>query len=165
MITKTSARPIEILLVEDNEGDARLAGEALMEAKVRNNVSWVSDGAEAMRFLRREGRHASAPEPDVILLDLNLPGMDGREVLTEIKKNKDLHHIPVVVLSSSSDDEDVARSYDLHANCYITKPIDLDQFLKVVRAIEDFWFSIVKLPSVAETPRRLAATAVRPLRK
>jgi len=149
MSTKPSARPIEILLVEDNEGDARLAGEALMEAKVCNNVSWVKDGVEAMQFLRREVQYASAPEPDVILLDLNLPKMDGREVLAEIKNDKVLHHIPVVVLSSSTAEEDVMKSYDLHANCYITKPIDLDQFMKVVHAIESFWFSIVKLPSAA----------------
>ena len=140
-------RPIEILLVEDNEADARLAGEALMEAKVCNNVSWVRNGLDALRFLHREDEHAGAPEPDLILLDLNLPKMDGREVLVQVKSDSALRHIPVVVLSSSSAEEDIARSYDLRANCYITKPIDLGQFLKVVRAIESFWFSIVRLPT------------------
>ncbi len=138
--------PIEILLVEDNEGDARLAAEALAEAKVSNNVSWVLDGFEAIRFLRRQGEYSCAPEPDLILLDLNLPKKDGREVLAEIKQDESLRHIPVVVLTSSPAEEDVIRSYDLHANCFITKPIELAQFLKVVRAIEDFWFSVVRFP-------------------
>ncbi len=146
MNDESYVRAVEILLVEDNEGDARLAGEALMEARICNNVSWVVDGVEALRFLRREGRYANAPEPDVILLDLNLPRMSGREVLKAIKGDEALLHVPVVVLTSSRDEADVANCYDLHANCYITKPIDLEQFLEVVRTIEGFWFSIVKLP-------------------
>jgi len=137
---------VEILLVEDNEGDARLAIEALKDAKVRNRVSWVKDGVEALRFLHREGAHAKAPRPDVILLDLNLPRKDGREVLAEIKSDDGLRRIPVVILTVSQAEEDIIRSYNLHANCYITKPLDLDQFLRVVQAIEDFWLTIVKLP-------------------
>lgn len=138
--------PIEILLVEDNPGDARLALEALKEAKVRNNLHVVEDGLEATAFLYRQGKYRDARRPDLILLDLNLPGKDGREVLSEIKNDEDLKRIPVVILTVSKDDEDILRAYDLHANCYITKPIDLDQFLKVVKAIKDFWLTIVKLP-------------------
>ena len=140
------AKLIEILLVEDNEGDARLAIEALKDAKVKNNLSWVKDGVEALQFLRREGEHADAPHPDVILLDLNLPKKDGREVLAEIKEDDSLRRIPVVILTVSQAEEDIIRTYDLHANCFITKPLDLEQFMRVVRAIEDFWLSIVKLP-------------------
>ncbi len=142
-----TARPIEILLVEDNAGDARLAAEALREAKVRNNLRRVADGDEALRFLRRLGEHASAPRPDLILLDLNLPGRDGRQVLEEIKADDQLRRIPVVVLTTSQAEEDILRAYNLNANCYITKPVDLDQFMKVVKTIEDFWLTIVKLPS------------------
>jgi chemotaxis family two-component system response regulator Rcp1 len=138
--------PIEILLVEDSPGDADLAREALDGAKVRNNLHVVGDGEEAMAFLRRKGRHANAPRPGMVLLDLNLPKKDGREVLAEIKGDPDLKRIPVVVLTISKEEEDVLRSYDLHANCYITKPIDLAQFLKVVRSIEEFWLTIVRLP-------------------
>jgi chemotaxis family two-component system response regulator Rcp1 len=138
--------PIEILLVEDSPGDADLAREALEGAKVRNNLHVVGDGEEAMAFLRRQGKHASAPRPGVILLDLNLPKKDGREVLAEIKRDEDLKRIPVVVLTISKDEEDVLRSYNLHANCFITKPIDLGQFLKVVHSIEEFWLTIVRLP-------------------
>jgi len=141
------ARPIEILLVEDNAGDARLATEALREAKVHNNLYWVPDGEEALAFLRREGAHAQAARPDLILLDLNLPRKDGREVLQEIKADPGLRRIPVVVLTTSQAEEDILRAYNLNANCYISKPVDLDQFIKVVRSIEDFWLSIVKLPS------------------
>ena len=143
----SESKPIEILLVEDNSGDARLAREALRDAKVRNNLTWISDGAEALAFLRREGKYAAAPRPDLILLDLNLPRKDGREVLTEIKGDDKFKRIPVVVLTTSQAEEDVLRAYHLNANCYITKPVDLDQFLKVVKTIEDFWLTIVKLPS------------------
>ena len=139
-------RAIEILLVEDNEGDARLAIEALRDAKVRNNLSWVKDGMEALAYLRNEGEYADALRPDVILLDLNLPKKDGREVLAEVKEDESLRRIPVVVLTVSQAEEDIIRSYDLHANCFISKPIDLEQFMRVVQAVEDFWLTIVKLP-------------------
>ena len=140
------SKAIEILLVEDNAGDARLAREALRDAKVRNHLSWVSDGVAALAFLRREGPHADAPRPDLILLDLNLPRKDGREVLSEIKGDPKLKRIPVVILTTSQAEEDVLRAYHLNANCYISKPVDLDQFMKVVKTIEDFWLTIVKLP-------------------
>lgn len=139
--------PIEILLVEDNPGDARLTAEALRTTKVRNHLVVVDDGFEALAYLRREGAHAGATRPDLILLDLNLPGKDGREVLAEIKADPALRRIPVVVMTSSRAEEDVWRSYDLHANCYITKPIDLPQFIKVVQSIEDFWLTVVRLPA------------------
>ena len=145
-LSQPMGKPIEILLVEDNPGDSRLAQEALKDAKVRNNVSLVEDGIEAMAFLRKEGKYADALRPDVILLDLNLPKKDGREVLAEIKTDEDLKRIPVVILTVSKDEEDILKTYNLHANCYITKPIDLEQFIKVVRTIEDFWLTIVKLP-------------------
>jgi chemotaxis family two-component system response regulator Rcp1 len=138
---------IDILLVEDNEGDARLAQEALKDAKVANTLHWIEDGEQAMQFLRKEGKHANAPRPHVILLDLNLPKKDGREVLAEIKKDKSLRRIPVVILTASEAESDVIKTYDLHANCYITKPIGLDKFLTVVKAIEGFWLTIVKLPN------------------
>lgn len=141
-----NGRPIEILLVEDSLGDVRLTQEALREGKVHNRLSVVPDGVEALAFLRREGRHASAPRPDVILLDLNLPRKDGREVLAELKSDERLRRIPVVILTTSQDERDVLRAYDLHANCYITKPVDLDQFIAVVRSIETFWLTIVTLP-------------------
>jgi chemotaxis family two-component system response regulator Rcp1 len=140
-------RPAEMLLVEDNPGDARLAIEALKDAKVNNNLSWVQDGVEAMAFLRREGAYSDAPRPDVILLDLNLPKKDGREVLADVKADEDLRRIPVVILTVSGAEEDIVKTYNLHANCYIRKPIDLDQFIKVVKAIKDFWLSIVILPT------------------
>jgi CheY-like chemotaxis protein len=140
-------KPVEMLLVEDNPGDARLAIEALKDAKVHNNLSWVQDGVEAMAFLRREGEYSDAPRPDVILLDLNLPKKDGREVLADVKGDEDLRRIPVVILTVSSAEEDIVKTYNLHANCYIRKPIDLDQFIKVVKAIKDFWLSIVILPT------------------
>jgi two-component system, chemotaxis family, response regulator Rcp1 len=139
-------RPIEILLVEDNEGDVRLTLEALKEGKVSNNLSIARDGVEALQMLRREGKHAQLARPDLILLDLNLPRKDGREVLAEIKEDGDLRRIPVVVLTTSQAEEDVLRTYDLHANCYITKPVDLEQFLKVVKSIDDFWLEVVRLP-------------------
>ncbi len=139
-------RTIEILLVEDNPGDARLTLEALKEGKVMNNVTVMRDGVEALAYLRREGSYTDSLEPDLILLDLNLPKKDGREVLAEIKTDERLMKIPVVVLTTSAAEEDIARAYSGHANCYITKPIDLDQFLHVVQSIESFWLSLVKLP-------------------
>jgi two-component system response regulator len=140
-------RRIEILMVEDNPADVRLAMEALRDAKMDIDMNVVEDGFEAMAFLRREGKHAGAPHPDLILLDLNLPGKDGRQVLAEIKADIDLRHIPVVVLTTSKAEEDVLKAYDLQANCYITKPVDFDQFIKVVKSIEEFWLTIVKLPT------------------
>jgi|SRR5262245_35301471 len=140
-------KAIEILLIEDNAGDARLAKEALRDAKVRNNLSWVPDGVEAISFLRRQGRFEKAPRPDLILLDLNLPKKDGREVLSEIKSDDAFRRIPVVILTTSQAEEDILKAYHLNANCYISKPVDLDQFIKVVKTIEDFWLTIVKLPS------------------
>ena len=141
-----AAPPVEILLVEDNPGDVRLTKEALKEGKVYNNLHWAKDGVEALEFLKREGKHANAPRPDIILLDLNLPKKDGREVLAVIKRDAELKQIPVVVLTTSKAEEDVLKSYELHANCYVTKPVDLDQFIHVVRSIEDFWLTIVALP-------------------
>jgi two-component system, chemotaxis family, response regulator Rcp1 len=137
--------PIQILLVEDNPGDARLTREALRDAKVRNDLHVVLDGVEALAFLRRQGKHATAPTPDLILLDLNLPKKDGREVLEEIKRDDQFRHIPVVILTTSQAEKDVIESYRLRANAYVTKPVDLEQFLKVVRSIEHFWLEIVKL--------------------
>lgn len=139
-------KSIEILLIEDNPGDADLAREALETGKVCNNLNVVGDGEEAIAYLRRQGKHADAPRPDLVLLDLNLPKKDGREVLAEIKADADLKRIPVVILTTSAAEADIIKTYNLHANCYITKPIDLNQFLKVVQAIEEFWFTIVKLP-------------------
>lgn len=144
--TNYSANSINILLVEDNPGDARLAQEALNESKLNNQLYHVEDGIEAMDFLNKQEPFADKPTPDLILLDLNLPRKDGREVLAEIKNDKKLRTIPVVILTTSSAEEDILKSYGLHANCYITKPLDLDQFIKVVRSVEDFWLSIVKLP-------------------
>jgi CheY-like chemotaxis protein len=141
-----NVRPIEILLVEDNPGDVRLTMEALREAKVHNRVNVARDGVEAMAFLRREGNNGDAPRPDLILLDLNLPKKDGREVLAEIKADSRLKNIPVVILTTSHAEQDILKSYDLHANCYVTKPVDLDQFISVVRSIEDFWLTVVALP-------------------
>ncbi len=141
-----NGREIEILLVEDNPGDARLTTEALKEAKVRNKLRHIDDGVEALAFLRRQGKHAGAPRPDLILLDLNLPRKDGREVLAEIKADQSLKRIPVVILTTSQAEEDILRAYNLNANCYVSKPVDLDQFIKVIRGINDFWLTIVKLP-------------------
>jgi len=142
----TAAQPFEILLVEDNPGDARLTQEALRDGKVYNKLTVVPDGVEAMAYLRREGRYAGARQPDLILLDLNLPKKDGREVLQEIKADERLRRIPVVVLTSSNAEQDVLKSYGLHANCYVTKPVDLDQFIGAVKAIENFWLTVVTLP-------------------
>ena len=141
--------PIEILLVEDSPGDVRLTREALRDAKVQNNLHVVLDGIEAMKFLGRDGVHADAPRPDLILLDLNLPRMSGREVLEQIKLDGSLKSIPVVILTTSAAEEDIIRSYQLHANCYITKPVDLEQFIKVVKTIDNFWLAIVKLPRLS----------------
>jgi chemotaxis family two-component system response regulator Rcp1 len=140
------SKNIEILLVEDNPADIRLAQEAFKDAKVHNILYTVGDGVEAMAFLRRQGKYAEVGRPDLILLDLNLPKKDGREVLAEIKTDEHLKLIPVVILTVSKDEEDILRTYNLHANCYITKPIDFEQFMKVVKGIEEFWLTIVKLP-------------------
>jgi CheY-like chemotaxis protein len=139
-------RPAEVLLVEDSPGDVRLTREALKEGKVRNNLSVVSDGVEAMEFLRREGRYAQAPRPDIVLLDLNMPRKDGREVLAEMKSDESLKRIPVVILTTSEAEQDILKTYDLHANCYLTKPVDLEQFISIVKSVEDFWLTIVQLP-------------------
>jgi chemotaxis family two-component system response regulator Rcp1 len=139
-------RPIEILLVEDSPSDTELTQEALREAKVRNHLSSVEDGVQAMDFLRRRGLYAVAPRPDLIMLDLNLPRKDGREVLAEIKEDPELKTIPVVVLTTSQAEQDVLRAYHLHANCYITKPVDFEQFLHAIRSIESFWLLVVTLP-------------------
>ena len=146
MTANNSIRPIEILLIEDSPGDADLAREALETSKLYNSLHVVGDGEAAMAYLHGEGAYADAPHPDLILLDLNLPKKDGREVLEEIKTDDRLKRIPVVVLTTSSDEQDVLESYNLHANCFITKPIDLLQFTRVVQSIQDFWFSIVVLP-------------------
>jgi two-component system, chemotaxis family, response regulator Rcp1 len=147
MVGKFQGEMIDILLVEDNEGDARLAKEAMRDSKIQNTLHHVIDGEEAMDFLRQRGNYTKVPRPDLILLDLNLPKMDGRQVLAEIKGDENLKRIPVVILTVSSAEEDIFKAYNLHANCYITKPIDLSQFMKVVRSVEDFWLTIVKLPS------------------
>lgn len=146
MHSGTRPEAIEILLVEDSPGDVRLTREALSEAKVANRLHVVGDGVEAMAFLRREGPHASAPRPDLVLLDLNLPRMDGREVLATIKGDPELRTIPVVVLTTSDAEADVLRSYNLHANCYLVKPVDVDHFFDQVRSLEGFWLAVVKLP-------------------
>ncbi len=146
MIDEMSGKAVNLLLVEDNPGDVRLTLEALKEAKVRNNLYVVEDGMEATAFLHKEGKYADAPRPDVILLDLNLPKKNGRELLAEIKEDPDLKRIPVVILTSSSSEKDIVSTYNLHANCYITKPVDLERLTTVVKSIEDFWFTVVKLP-------------------
>lgn len=142
--------PIEILLVEDNPGDVRLTIEALKEGKVANKINVAADGVEALAFLRREGKYEKAPKPDLILLDLNLPKKNGREVLAEIKTDSRLKCIPVVILTSSQAEKDIVTTYNLHANCYITKPVDFGQFIDVVKSIENFWFTVVKLPPKEE---------------
>lgn len=145
-MTKQKYKMIEILLIEDNPGDVRLTKEALKECKIANKLHVALDGIEAIDFLYKKGKFNNSPRPDVILLDLNLPKKDGREVLAEIKQDKDLRRIPVVVLTTSKSEEDIIKTYNLHANCYISKPIGMVQFIKVVKSIGDFWFSIVKLP-------------------
>ncbi|MGH7864560.1 MAG: response regulator [Candidatus Binataceae bacterium] len=146
MSTYSKVEPVEILLVEDNPGDVRLTREILKEAKVLNSLHVAADGVEALSYLRRQGEHAAAKRPDLVLLDLNLPKRDGRSVLEEIKNDPDLKRIPVVILTTSQAEADILKSYDCHANCYISKPIALDQFIDVVRQIEGFWLTIVKLP-------------------
>jgi two-component system, chemotaxis family, response regulator Rcp1 len=140
-------RPIEILLVEDSAEEAQLTMDALQEGRVSNRIHWVEDGEEALKFLRRDGRHAGAPRPDLILLDLRLPRMSGHEVLHEIKRLPDFRRIPVVIMTSSDDEKDVIEAYNEHANCYITKPVDIDKFMEAVRSIEDFWLTVVHLPA------------------
>lgn len=144
--------PVEVLLVEDNPGDIRLTMEALREGKMSNHLSIVSDGEEALNFLHQTGVYEQAPRPDIILLDLNLPKRDGRSVLAEIKDDPNLRAIPVVVLTTSKSEEDILRSYNLHANCYLTKPVDLDQFFGMIQSFNDFWFSVVKLPPKPGAP-------------
>jgi len=147
MPTKTEeSPPVEILLVEDNAGDHRLTQEALREGKVYNNLHWAKDGVEALDFLHRRGKHAKAPRPDLILLDLNMPRKNGQEVLAEIKADDNLKFIPVVILTTSKSSDDISKAYGLHANCYISKPVDFDEFTAVVQTIQDFWFSVVTLP-------------------
>ena len=146
MNTQITGKAIEILLVEDNPGDVRLTIEAFKEGQISNNLHVVKDGVEAMSFLRREGGYATVVHPDLILLDLNLPKKAGSEVLAEIKADEELKRIPVVILTTSSADEDILKAYNLHANCYIAKPLDMEQFVRVIKLIEDFWLTIVKLP-------------------
>jgi CheY-like chemotaxis protein len=142
----TGSESIDILVVEDNPGDARLIREILNENKLYSSLNIVNDGVEAMAFLNNEGKFSSAPKPELIILDLNLPRKDGREVLAEVKAHEELKHIPIVIMTISQAEEDILKTYKLHANCYITKPIDLTEFIKVIKSIEDFWFSVVKLP-------------------
>ena len=146
MMREQAAKPVEVLLVEDDPGDVLLTEETLLGSKIRTNLHVVGDGVEALAFLRKEGEYAAVPRPDLILLDLNMPRKDGREVLAEVKADADLKTIPVAVLTTSSQDEDILKSYELHANCYITKPVGLEQFATVVQSLEDFWFTIVRLP-------------------
>jgi chemotaxis family two-component system response regulator Rcp1 len=145
-MTNRNTRPIEILLVEDNPGDVRLTREALRDAKVRNNMMVASDGVEALAYLRQEGQYAGTTRPDMILLDLNLPRINGFEVLDAIKEDAELKRIPVIILTTSQEEQDIIRSYNLYANAYVTKPVDLQQFIDVIKAIEGFWLEIVKLP-------------------
>ena len=146
MTAKRLSRPVEILMVEDNPGTVRLTQEVMRDSKVRNAMYVVDDGVEAMAFLRKQGRYALAPRPDLVLLDLNLPRKDGRETLAEMKQDEELKRIPVVVLTTSRSEDDVLRAYDLHANCYLNKPVGLEDFIKVVKSIENFWIEIVTLP-------------------
>lgn len=149
-----SGRVINLLLVEDNPGDVRLIREAFDEAEIVNNMNVVADGVEAMAYLRREGAYSLAPRPDIVLLDLNLPKKDGREVLTDIKADEDLKRIPVIVLTSSNAERDILSTYGLHANCYVTKPADLDEFISVVRSIHGFWLGVAKLPGMVDRDDR-----------
>jgi CheY-like chemotaxis protein len=157
MYNEKVGKPIEILLVEDNAADVRLTREAFDDAKVLNNLNVVGDGVEAMAYMRREGKYGNATRPDLVLLDLNMPRKDGREVLAEVKADPDLMRIPVVILTVSKAEEDVLKSYNLHANCYISKPVNLAQFLKVVESIENFWLTIVELPPNGKTPAKKKA--------
>jgi len=144
---ESPVQPVDILLVEDNAGDVRLTQEVLRDSKVRNNLIVANNGVEALACLRKQGKYSSTARPDLILLDLNLPVKDGREVLAEIKGDPDLKRIPVVILTTSKAEEDILKTYNLHANCYVTKPVDLEQFVKVVKSLEDFWLAIVRLPN------------------
>ena len=146
MTAKRLSRPVEILMVEDNPGTVRLTQEVMRDSRVRNAMYVVDDGVEALAFLRKQGRYASAPRPDLVLLDLNLPRKDGRETLAEMKQDEELKRIPVVVLTTSRSEDDVLRAYDLHANCYLTKPVGLEDFVKVVKSIENFWIEMATLP-------------------
>ena len=150
MSVKNIGKAVEILLVEDNPGDVRLTIEALKESKILNNLNVVDDGIEAMAYLNKEGKYKDRPHPDLIILDLNLPRKDGREVLEEIKEHKKFKRIPIVILTISEAEEDILKTYQLHANCFITKPVDINQFTKVVKSVSNFWFSIVKLPPDGE---------------
>ena len=149
MSGESVGEPVEILLIEDNAGDIRLTQEVFKDCKLLNHLSVARDGEEGIARLRREGRHAAAPQPDLILLDLNLPKKDGREILAEIKADPDLKRIPVIILTTSGAEQDILKSYDLHANCYIIKPVQLHKFISVVHSIEDFWLMIAKLPTQA----------------
>ena len=142
-----STNPIQILMVEDNPADARLVREVMRDSKMLNEIHWVADGVEAMAFLRRQGKYANAPRPNIVFLDLNMPRKDGREVLHEVKTDADLRRIPVVIMTSSQAEEDIARAYDQHANCYVRKPLDFQQFHRVVQTLENFWFATVELPT------------------
>jgi two-component system, chemotaxis family, response regulator Rcp1 len=144
---QAAPRPVQILIVEDNPADARLVREVMRDSKVLNEIQWVPDGVEAIAFLRRQGKYSSAPRPNLIFLDLNMPRKDGREVLREIKADEGLRRIPIVVMTSSQAEEDIARAYDQHANCYVRKPIDFQQFHEVVKSLETFWFATVELPT------------------
>jgi CheY-like chemotaxis protein len=157
MFQEKAGRPIEILLAEDSAADVRLTREAFDDAKVLNNLNVVGDGVEAMAYLRREGKYSNATRPDLVLLDLNMPRKDGREVLAEVKGDPDLKRIPVVILTVSNSEEDVLKSYNLHANCFISKPVNLAQFLKVVASIESFWLTIVELPPKGNVPGKKKA--------
>ena len=147
MLNSTRTEPIEILLVEDDQGDAKRTIDALKGGRLRNRITHVEDGVEAMAYLRREGEYENAPRPDLILLDLHMPRMNGQEVLAEVKEDPELRRIPVVMMTASKQEKDILMAYDLHVNCYVTKPVDLDQFIGAVKSIEHFWFSIVKLPT------------------
>jgi two-component system, chemotaxis family, response regulator Rcp1 len=147
MPTSTRGEPIEILLVEDNAGDAKRTIETLRDGRLRNRITHVEDGLEAMAFLRREGEYANAPRPDLILLDLHMPRMNGQEVLAEVKEDPDLRRIPVVMMTASEQEKDIVAAYNLHVNSYVVKPVDVNQFIDAVRSIEHFWFTIVKLPA------------------
>ncbi|WP_119460853.1 response regulator [Rhodospirillaceae bacterium SYSU D60014] len=153
MVT-TTVRPIDILLVEDNPGDVRLTKEALKESRILNNLYFARDGVEALAFLTQQEPYQEVPRPDLILLDLNLPRKDGRELLAEIKQHQELKRIPVVILTTSEAEQDILKTYELHANCYITKPVDLDKFVDIVKGLEEFWLSIVKLPSMVTAKAR-----------
>ena len=150
MSVKNIGSAVDILLVEDNPGDVRLTIEALKESKILNNLNVVDDGIEALAYLNKEGKYKDRPHPDLIILDLNLPRKDGREVLAEIKEHKNFKRIPIVILTISEAEEDILKTYQLHANCFITKPVDINQFTKVVKSVSNFWFSIVKLPPDGE---------------